>query len=259
MLIPTIVSGSSVLAVPGPSYWCSTSAHYYVNPPGVADEGCIWGDQSKNIGNWAPFVAGANTVTSGETFVTLGYNPVWESSALKNTKPTYGLKIECNGGGCNGLPCEINPSTNPVGTVTSPNAAVGAGGASFCVVTVPKGGSANIVVFDLGGGGDTGSAPSSSQGLLAPTTGLSSSALNPTTSDRSKPSETGAPFLGPGGIFHENGTSAPGEATTAAPTTTGTSAEATKTSSQKGDGVRQQGSAAIAGLIVAIIAAACLY
>jgi hypothetical protein len=28
MLIPTVVSGKTKLAVPGPSYWCSTSAQY---------------------------------------------------------------------------------------------------------------------------------------------------------------------------------------------------------------------------------------
>ena len=32
-----------------------TSAEYYINPPGVSvEEGCVWGDGSSPIGNWAP-------------------------------------------------------------------------------------------------------------------------------------------------------------------------------------------------------------
>ncbi|KAJ0161465.1 putative secreted beta-glucosidase adg3, partial [Colletotrichum tanaceti] len=153
MLIPSVIDKSITLAVPDTSYWCSTAAHYYINPPGVTDEGCIWGDSSKAVGNWAAYVAGANQDSQGRTFVTLGYNPIWEGSALKNTKPTYGVKIECPDGGCNGTPCAIDPSSSAIGDVTSNLAGTGAGNSKYCVVTVPKGKKGRIVVFPLDGSG----------------------------------------------------------------------------------------------------------
>ncbi|QSZ33582.1 hypothetical protein DSL72_005150 [Monilinia vaccinii-corymbosi] len=146
MLIPTAVDGSSLLAVPGTSYWCETAAHYYINAPGVStSDACIWGDGSKPIGNWAPYVAGANTVANGDTYVKIGWNPIWTGSAFSKTMPTFGIKIECSGPGCNGLPCSIDPSIDGIGGVNSPVKAVGAGGASFCVVTVPSGLTADVV------------------------------------------------------------------------------------------------------------------
>ncbi|CAK7272265.1 hypothetical protein SEPCBS119000_005030 [Sporothrix epigloea] len=163
MYIPTDVTDSSVLAVPGPSYWDGTAAHYYVNPPGTnGADGCIWGTDANPIGNWSPYVAGANTVSSGLTFVKIAWNPVYTSSGLSGTKPTYGLRIECPDGGCNGTPCEINANNANDFSVTSQDSASGAGGADFCVVTVPSGGTANIVVFNFdgsssGSGGSTSS------------------------------------------------------------------------------------------------------
>ncbi|KAI0409082.1 beta-glucosidase-domain-containing protein [Xylaria palmicola] len=152
MIIPTDVHDSATLAVPDTSYWDSTASHFYINAPGVSsDEGCHWGDESKPIGNWAPFVAGANTDNNGNTFVKLGLNPVWQDSALYGTKPTFGLKIECDGD-CNGLPCEMDGNG-----VISNQKATGAGGSDFCVVTVSKGSKASIVVYNLdGSGGDNG-------------------------------------------------------------------------------------------------------
>ncbi|TVY62765.1 Uncharacterized protein LSUE1_G006652 [Lachnellula suecica] len=164
MLIPTGVESWSQLAVPGPSYWCETAAHYYINPPGVSTaDGCVWSDGSKPIGNWAPYVAGANTDNSGNTFVKIGWNPIWTGCSLSKTPPTFGVKITCSGSGCNGTPCSIDPSVNGVGGVTSSDQSSGAGGANFCVVTVPKGQTANVVVFDAGNsaGGSSGSSSSS--------------------------------------------------------------------------------------------------
>ncbi|KAL1879805.1 hypothetical protein Daus18300_001642 [Diaporthe australafricana] len=159
MLIPTSVTDSATIAVPGPSYWDSTASHFYINPPGHStDEACIWGTGSQQIGNWSPYVAGANQDSNGNTFVKLGYNPIYTDS-FHGVKPSFGLKIECDGN-CNGLPCAIDPSTDGFGAVRSALSATGAGGADFCVVTVPKGSTANIVVFNTDG--STGDAPSSS-------------------------------------------------------------------------------------------------
>lgn len=166
MLIPTSVTDSATIAVPGPSYWDSTASHFYINPPGHStDEACIWGTGSQQIGNWSPYVAGANQDTNGNTFVKLGYNPIYTDS-FHGVKPSFGLKIECDGN-CNGLPCAIDPSADAFGAVRSATSATGAGGADFCVVTVPKGSTANIVVFNTDG--STGDAPSSSSEKAATT------------------------------------------------------------------------------------------
>ncbi|KAF4966954.1 hypothetical protein FSARC_5439 [Fusarium sarcochroum] len=152
MLIPTLVSSSATLAVPASSYWCSTAAHFYINPPGTGEEGCIWGSEDEPIGNWSPYVAGANTEANGETFVKIGWNPIWEDSGLKSKLPDYGMEIKCPDGGCTGLPCKIDPSDGE-GKVGSALSAKGAGGSGFCVVTVQKGSSAQIVAFSTSGGG----------------------------------------------------------------------------------------------------------
>lgn len=152
MLIPTHVEEKENLAVPGTNYWCKSAAHYYINPPGVAaEDACVWGDGSKPIGNWSPYVAGANTDNSGQTFVKVGWNPIYTGSSLSKSPPSFGVKIVCESGDCNGTPCGIDPSAHGVGSVQSANAATGAGGANFCVVTVPKGSKANIEVFGFNG------------------------------------------------------------------------------------------------------------
>lgn len=154
MLIPTSVDSKAVIAVPDTSYWDSTAAHYYVNEPGYStDEACIWGTSAKAIGNWSPYVAGANQDASGSTFVKIGWNPKHQDD-FYGVLPTFGLKIECPDGECNGLPCSIDPSSDGYGGVTSEDASSGAGGADFCVVTVTSG-SAEIIVFDVGNSGSS--------------------------------------------------------------------------------------------------------
>ncbi|KAL2003160.1 hypothetical protein VTN02DRAFT_4855 [Thermoascus thermophilus] len=154
MLIPTLVQEIAQLAVPDTSYWCETSAHFFINPPGIGPEdACVWGTPANNWGNWAPYVAGANTDKNGNTFVKIGWNPIYTSndSPFHATLPDYGVEIECEGSGCNGLPCRINPGENNVNEVTGEDKDSGAGGAQFCVVTVPPGQKANIVVSEKSG------------------------------------------------------------------------------------------------------------
>jgi hypothetical protein len=271
MLIPTVISGKNTIAVPGPSYWCSTSAHYYVNPPGVTEEGCIWGDSSRPVGNWAPYIAGANTDATGNTYVTLGSNPIFEKegNGLEKSKPSYGMRVKCTGGGCNGLPCEVGAADAAVGQVKSNLQAVGAGGASFCVVTVPAGSHAEIEIFNTDGTTYAGSAAGSDTATKSKGSGGSSTADAAAAASSSKTSspdgygDGAKPTLRPG-IFHENGTTT-GEST-AVTTASSPSSETAKGSTSstsdlaKGEsGPRQQGSAAISGLIVALVATAFFY
>ena len=160
MLIPTLVTGSSVIAVPDPSYWSGTSAHFYINPPGVGTEGCIWGTDSEAIGNWTPYVAGANTDSNGQTFVKIGWNNEWLQAGLKSSLPQYGLSIECDN--CLGMPCSINPEDNGVNGISAPSSGVQADTGTFCVVTVPKGDSASIVVTSSSGSSSSSSKSASS-------------------------------------------------------------------------------------------------
>ena len=155
MLIPNPVGGNSqaTLAVPDPSYWCSTAAEYYINIPGYGTEtACVWGDSSNPYGNWAPFVAGANQVSDGSTFVMVGINPIYccEANKFAGTDPGFAIRIDCPDGNCNGMPCECNPAT--MGPNKCTGGSVGAGGAEFCIVTVPAGGSANLVIFSTSNG-----------------------------------------------------------------------------------------------------------
>lgn len=288
MLIPTLVNSPMTLAVPDITYWDSTASHFYINPPGTGSEGCIWGDSSKPIGNWAAYVAGANTDSNGQTFVKIGWNPVYQASGLGSTKPSYGVKIECPGGDCNGLPCAIAPHGS--GSVDSKLAAAGAGGADFCVVTVPKGSTANIVVYDgsggNGGGDDASSSsesskapppPSTSQAPTTtqqPTTTSSSTSTTPTsTSTSTTPSSTSSsstssehhyPTVLPG-IFHENSTTSSDSDSstyiTSSPSATHapSKAPAPKTKTKDNEAGRQQGNAALVSLIVAFIATACFF
>ncbi|KAH6635173.1 hypothetical protein B0J18DRAFT_40035 [Chaetomium sp. MPI-SDFR-AT-0129] len=302
MLIPTDVTDTATLAVPGPSYWANTSAHYYINPPGVDSKlGCIWGVITEAIGNWAAFVAGANTMSTGETFVKIAWNPEYLKTPLTKKVPTYGLRIECPGGGCNGMPCVIDPSKGGVNGLDSPSEASGVGDANFCVVTVPKGGTANIVVFntDGSGGDDSGDddndndepkpdpSPSSeapkppkpTKTPPKPTSHPPTTTASPTSSDENDDEDGITISLGlPGGVFQEksahgdttfatSGTAHPTgalrPATTAGPDSAASTiapvAAPSTSSNEGGAAVSAEGGSAIAGLVVALVAAAALF
>ncbi|KAJ5131168.1 uncharacterized protein N7515_007207 [Penicillium bovifimosum] len=160
MLIPTLVETLADLAVPGMSYWCSTSAQYYINPPGVTtEEGCVWGSSEKPVGNWSPYTAGANTDADGNTFLKIGWNPIYlePTTPFRNERPDFGVEINCEGDGCEGLPCKIDPAVNDVNEMVGDDIFAGAGGAKGCVVTIPKGQTAHIVVFEKESDGSTSS------------------------------------------------------------------------------------------------------
>ncbi|KAM3436462.1 hypothetical protein NHJ13734_005049 [Beauveria thailandica] len=226
MLIPTVVDSISTLAVPDTSYWQSTAAHYYVNSPGVGAEGCIWGTASKPVGNWAVFVAGANTDANGQTFVKIGINPVWKDSSLCSTKPNFGLKIECPDGGCNGLPCEITSNLD----VKSNQAASGAGDAPFCVVTVGKGKTAHIVAYDGSGGHTSGPVANAAAAQdSSPSSSLPSSSSSSETPPPPPPSTTSTPSPTPSPTPTSTSTSISTPTSTSTSTSTTTSTTTTTT------------------------------
>ncbi|KAL5615390.1 uncharacterized protein BROUX77_001227 [Berkeleyomyces rouxiae] len=232
MLIPTIATsgGKAKLAVPDASYWAGTAAHYYINPPGVGSEGCIWGDNSKAVGNWAPYVAGANTLASGETFVKIGWNPIFqfEGAGLEQTLPSFGLEITCPNGGCNGLPCSIDPSDG-LGAVNSKNSASGAGGSNFCVVTVSKGSSANIVLTSAGGSGGSMSVQNVAveESSTSPKESSTTSTAKPTTTTSTTATTTSSTTSSTSTSTSTSTTSS----TTSTTTTTTTTTSSTTTSS----------------------------
>ncbi|KAE8411944.1 hypothetical protein BDV36DRAFT_71609 [Aspergillus pseudocaelatus] len=204
MLIPTLVEELATLAVPDLSYWCETAAHFYINPPGYDPEtACVWGTSDEPLGNWTPYVAGANTDGDGNTFVKIGWNPIYlePTTPFRDVVPDYGVEIECEGDGCNGLPCKIDPAVNDVNEVTG-SSSKGAGGGAFCVVTVPKGEKANIVVFEKSGssGGQSSSSTpvstssstvsSSSSSSTVKTTGSTSTTSSTSTTTSTTPSTT---------------------------------------------------------------------
>ncbi|OBA22393.1 hypothetical protein METBIDRAFT_11234 [Metschnikowia bicuspidata var. bicuspidata NRRL YB-4993] len=150
MLIPTSVGAGDlqVLAVPSEDYWASTAAHYYINPLGVStDEGCVWGSSDNPYGNWAPYVAGANTDSDDNTYVKIGWNPIYIETFTD--LPSFGLRITCEDeSACNGLSCEIDPSVLGFNGVSSDDAAV-ADGAAYCIVTTTNLAVAKIEVFEV--------------------------------------------------------------------------------------------------------------
>lgn len=63
-----------------------TSSQYYVNNAGVSEEdGCVWGDASSGVGNWAPLIFGAG-VSDGVTYLSITKNPNSNSAANFNVK-----------------------------------------------------------------------------------------------------------------------------------------------------------------------------
>lgn len=223
MLIPTMVDELADLAVPGMSYWCSTAAHYYINAPGVtAEEGCVWGTSENPVGNWSPYTAGANMDDNGETYLKIGWNPIYLEPAtpFRTVKPDFGIEIECEGGGCNGLPCKIDPAVNDVNEMIG-EPFVGAGGATGCVVTVPKGSTAHIVVFEKEGSGST-SSETVEVSTSTPTSTSSSSSSSSTSTSTSTSTPTPTP-TSTSTTETPTSTSTPSETSTSTPTPTSSS------------------------------------
>lgn len=149
MLIPTSVDDGSEeqLAVPGTDYFAQTASHFYINPPGVSTtDGCIWGSKDKPHGNWTPYVAGANMDDNGQTFVKIGWNPKYIDDF--KDKPSFGIRVTCDDGDCDGLPCEIDPSKTGYNGVSGSSTGKQEN-AGYCIVTAKNKSSAKIEVFTV--------------------------------------------------------------------------------------------------------------
>lgn len=131
----------------------------------------------------------------GRRSISLGWNPIYleKETPFRDVMPNWGVKIECDGEGCNGLPCAIDPAVNKVNEMVG-RSSIGAGGASFIVVTVPKGVNANFVIFDRSGASGEDAAEESGA-AAAPTpaphysaAASSSTVPDPTSVDARSPS-----------------------------------------------------------------------
>lgn len=172
---------------------------------------CVWGSKDNPWGNWSPYVAGANTDHQGNTFIKLAWNPIYlePETPFRTKMPTWGVEIVCDKPGCNGLPCAVDPARHKVNEMDGTNTD-GAGGGSFCVVTVPRNVNANFVVFQgssgsagsSSGSGSTQSAKRSDTPSPTPTPTPSSSAAPPSSTD--KPSSSATPTSS--AIYSSSGT-----------------------------------------------------
>lgn len=129
MNVPTLLSAGSsapVSVVDSDNYFTwqggKTSSQFYVNNAGVSvEDGCIWGDASSGVGNWAPVVLGAG-YTGGNTYLSLIPNP------NNYDAPNYNIKIQGTDGATTVGSCSYVDGTY-----------VGGSGSDGCTFTVTSG------------------------------------------------------------------------------------------------------------------------
>ncbi|CAZ81700.1 unnamed protein product [Tuber melanosporum] len=92
---------------PGAYTWKggSTSAQYYVNNAGVSvKDGCLWGKEGGEVGNWAPYIFGSGK-KGGKIWISVSKNPNNKKPANYNVSIVGGVsskKCECIMGDCQG-------------------------------------------------------------------------------------------------------------------------------------------------------------
>jgi len=76
----------------------TTSAQYYINPPGYPiQQACVWGSSSNDYGNWAPAVLGVG-YSNGQAWVSIMPNtPTQMTATLPYTITLTGDNVS---GGC---------------------------------------------------------------------------------------------------------------------------------------------------------------
>ncbi|KAJ2337526.1 hypothetical protein GGI00_000170 [Coemansia sp. RSA 2681] len=137
MIIPSVAQpgGSVSLNVVPSSYWLGTSSQFYVNLAGSSGDQCIWGNDDKPIGNWAPYIFGGGQGKDGNTYISIQYNPLYTSMGFKTTD-AYNVKIQCTGGNCNfptGGQCKCEQGACSVN--------------NGCTVTLPRGATADFILY----------------------------------------------------------------------------------------------------------------
>ncbi|KAF5092648.1 hypothetical protein D0Z00_004480 [Geotrichum galactomycetum] len=128
MVVPTIVGAGETAAltcVDQSTYYTwngkATSAQYYVNDAGVSQaDGCVWGDSSSGVGNWAPLNFGAGAV-DGISYLSLIPNPNNRKAA------NFNVKIVADDGGVVNGECKYE------------NGVYNGSGSDGCTVAVTKG------------------------------------------------------------------------------------------------------------------------
>lgn len=132
--LPTCVEPGQTVQVANPdgdTYFTwegkTTSAQYYVNPYGYAQEdACIWGTSSKQLGNWAPMILGVG-YKEGST-----YASIFPNESTTAAKLNYSVAYE----GASST-CAYDPSTKQY-----------TGGQSGCTVNIASGSSATLVLSE---------------------------------------------------------------------------------------------------------------
>ena len=98
-----------------------TSAQYYINNKGMTiEEGCVWGDGSQPLGNWAPITLGVGQ-NGGNKWLSISQNKPTTNAALDFTIELVGDNLSgsckysngqyCAGDDCNEDGCTVSHRT----------------------------------------------------------------------------------------------------------------------------------------------------
>ncbi|KUL87069.1 hypothetical protein ZTR_05719 [Talaromyces verruculosus] len=131
--LPTCVNPGQTVALANPdgdTYYQwegkSTSAQYYINPPGYLEtQACIWGNSDKPLGNWAPMNLGLG-YKGGLTYASIFPNTPTTDAVLGFNVRYDGASSEC---------------------AWDANAKAYTGGGNGCTVSIDKGSSATLVLY----------------------------------------------------------------------------------------------------------------
>ncbi|KAJ1938479.1 hypothetical protein FBU59_004423, partial [Linderina macrospora] len=102
MIIPSVAKASSKvdLNIVPKTYWLGVSSQFYVNLAGSNATQCVWGNDDKPVGNWAPYIFGGGQAKDGNTYISVQFNPLYTAKGYK-VSDAYNVRIECESGFCN--------------------------------------------------------------------------------------------------------------------------------------------------------------
>ncbi|KAJ1944430.1 hypothetical protein EC988_005992 [Linderina pennispora] len=102
MIIPSVAQANSNVSlniVPN-TYWLGVSSQFYVNLAGSNATQCVWGNDDKPVGNWAPYIFGGGQGPDGNTYISVQFNPLYTAKGYK-VSDAYSVRIQCESGFCN--------------------------------------------------------------------------------------------------------------------------------------------------------------